>query len=404
MLVDRGRSLTLGFARFPARVCLARRVLQGRQWNLTGEMRKVVMRRKLAWTRKRVQEGLSYRLRTFGGGRWASLCRPTSISFLLTELCNARCVHCDIWKNRGKEDSPTVEQWKAVLCDLRNWLGPVQITFGGGEALLKPFTTDLIAFGSSIGLFVELLTHGYWEDPTKMEKVALSNPWRVTISLDGIGEVHDKVRGREKFFQRTSKSIETLTRIRKEKKLDFGIRLKTVVMSHNVDELGKIAEFATQDGMDVFYQPIEQNYNTEEDPSWYKHSDNWPKDTAKITTSIKHLIQLKKRGFHIGNSYEQLQVMIPYFQSPDALRLATQYHSAHEGRPLCSALTTIEFRANGDVLSCAGKKAVGNIKGTPIPEIWEKRPRWWEGGCCLERSTGSEQKDFVPAETIHTAV
>ncbi len=174
--------------------------------------------------------------------------------------------------------------------------------------------------------------------------------------------------------------------------------------NHNVDELDKIANFATQDGVDVFYQPIEQNYNTEEDPYWYKRSDNWPKDTAKITASVERLIQLKKRGLHIGNSFEQLQVMIPYFQNPDALRLATQYHSAHEGRPLCSALTTIEFRANGDVLSCVGKKPVGNIKVTSIPEIWEKRPRWWEGGCCLESCSSAEEKDFLSVETIHTVV
>src|SRR5512134_2635434 len=90
--------------------------------------------------RRELYEGFNYRLRSFAGGRWASYCRPTSIVFLLTELCNARCLHCYIWKNRGKEDSPTVEQWKTVLSDLRSWLGPVQVSFSGGEALLRPFT------------------------------------------------------------------------------------------------------------------------------------------------------------------------------------------------------------------------------------------------------------------------
>src|SRR6476646_8723216 len=100
------------------------------------------------WAYKRVYDGVNYRLRTIGGGRWAAHCRPTSISLLLTELCNARCVHCDIWKNRGKEDSPTLDQWKTVVSDLRAWLGPVQVTLTGGEALLRPFTTDLVAYAS----------------------------------------------------------------------------------------------------------------------------------------------------------------------------------------------------------------------------------------------------------------
>ena len=99
---------------------------------------------------RRAYEGANYRLRGAAGGRFASWCRPTSIVILLTELCNARCVHCDIWKNKGKEDGPTFEEWKTVLRDLRSWLGPVHIAFSGGEGMLRPFTTDLAAYASSL--------------------------------------------------------------------------------------------------------------------------------------------------------------------------------------------------------------------------------------------------------------
>ena len=119
--------------------------------------------RVLGLIHKRLYESANYRLRTLAGGRFASSCRPTSIALLMTERCNARCIHCDIWKNRGPEESPSFEQWKTVLTDLRRWLGPVQVVFSGGEALLKSYTIDLVAYGSSIGLFVELLSHGFWE-------------------------------------------------------------------------------------------------------------------------------------------------------------------------------------------------------------------------------------------------
>jgi MoaA/NifB/PqqE/SkfB family radical SAM enzyme len=71
--------------------------------------------------------------------------------FLLTERCNARCVHCDIWKNKGDEGSPTAAQWSRVLDDLRSWLGPVSIVFTGGEALLKPYALELAAHAASRG-------------------------------------------------------------------------------------------------------------------------------------------------------------------------------------------------------------------------------------------------------------
>jgi len=166
----------------------------------------------------------------------------------------------------------------------------------------------------------------------------MARPWRVTISLDGIGEVHNQIRGREKFFEKTSASIETLKRVRKENGLDFEIRLKTVIMRQNVENVCEIARFANQDGMHVFYQPIEQNYNTSEDPTWFEHSNTWPADTEKAIAAVNRLIQLKRDGLPIANSYPQLEAMIPYFQNPEAMRIATQNHSAHENKVLCSAL------------------------------------------------------------------
>jgi len=352
---------------------------------------------------KRVYEGVNYRLRTFAGGRWSSHCRPTSIGILLTELCNARCTHCDIWKNRGKEDSPSVEQWKVLLSDLRTWLGPVHVFFTGGEALLKPFTIDLVEYGSSIGLFVELLSHGHWDDQSKIEKLALAKPWRVTISLDGMGETHTRIRGRDKFFEKTTTTIRTLERVREEKELHFALRMKTVVMAQNLDDLCEIARFASRDGMDVFYQPIEQNYNTLEDPRWFESSENWPQDTQKVITVVEQLIQLKRGGLHIGNSYEQLEAMVPYFRDPDSLRITTQSHRAHEGSAFCAALTNLQLQANGDVTNCVSQKPVGNIKTAPIRGIWENRPRWWEGECCIARRCSEAERQVLslPVVSLH---
>jgi len=353
------------------------------------------------WAYKRVYDGVNYRLRNFAGGRWAAHCNPTSIVILLTELCNARCVHCDIWKNRGKEDSPTEEQWKQVMTDLRRWLGRVQVVISGGEALLKPYAIDLVQHASSAGLFLEILTHGYWEDQTKIEKLALARPWKVTISLDGVGEVHSKIRGRDKFWERTSRTIETLKRMRREHRLPMTIRLKNVIMSHNLSETVEVARLANHEGMEVFYQAIEQNYNTPEDSQWFLHSENWPADTARVIQIVRELIDLKRQGYRIANSREQLEAMIPYFQDPDAHRISIMTHSAHEARRSCSALTNLQFQANGDVTVCTGTPPIGNVKTQPIREIWKNRPHVWEQGCCLERRCStSELETIQPAASL----
>src|SRR5580693_203148 len=109
--------------------------------------------------RWRAGTAISYRLRNFATGTWAHHCRPASIILLLTERCNARCVHCDIWKNKGGEATPSVGHWKQLLSDLASWLGPVHLALSGGEALLRPYTPELIAWGDRRGLLMELLTH-----------------------------------------------------------------------------------------------------------------------------------------------------------------------------------------------------------------------------------------------------
>jgi MoaA/NifB/PqqE/SkfB family radical SAM enzyme len=344
---------------------------------------------------RRFYEGVNYRLRTMAGGRLAQHCRPTSIMFLLTELCTARCLHCDIWKNNFREESPTVDQWKQTLTDIRSWLGPVHVLFTGGEALMKGFTTDLVAHAHEQGLFLEILSHGYWKDQKKIERLAMAKPWRVTISLDGVGETHSRVRGWKNFWEMTSTTISTLRRMRQENALPYHIRLKNVIMSHTLEDVCKVAEFANEDGVHVFYQPIEQNYNTEEDPEWFLKTDNWPKDTDKVVKLVERLIEMKKQGYHIDNSFAQLEAMIPYFQNPAAHRVAAQFHSAHERVLMCSALTTLQFQSNGDVRICSGHEPVGNIKQTPIREIWEKRPRLWEQGCCLEHRLTPAEKELV---------
>lgn len=345
------------------------------------------------WIYKRLHDGVNHRLRTFAGGRWAAYCRPTWISFLLTERCNARCVHCDIWKNRGLEDSPSAEQWKQTLSDLRQWLGPVHLCLTGGEALLKPFAVDLVTHGSSIGLFVELLTHGYWKEQDRIEQLASANPWRVTLSLDGIGETHDLIRGREGFFERTQETIETLVRIRSNERRDFSIRLKTVVMSYNLDCLSDLAEYATRKGADILYQPIERNYNSPEDPQWYAHSNNWPQDPEKAVSAIDRLIRLKRKGFSIANSEQELEVMKDYFIDPDAWQVSVKTHSAHESKTCCSALGLIQVQSNGDVRVCCKMDPVGNIKSKSLRQIWESRPRWWEAGCCLTCRMSEAEKE-----------
>lgn len=356
----------------------------------------------LALAYKRLYEGFNYRLRTLATDRWADYCRPVSIALLMTERCNARCVHCDIWENHGREDTLTVEQWRTLLTDLRRWLGPVQVTFTGGEALMRPSTIELVRHAVTIGLFVEVLTNGYWSNQERIEQLADTDPWRITVSLDGVGATHSLIRGRKDFFEKTEKSLLTLDQLRRERELRFKIRLKTVVMRQNLEEVCEVAHYAAaRPGFEVFYQPIEQNYARTDDPRWYQSSDNWPDSPARAAAVVHRLIRLKQEGLPIANSYAQLEAMEPYFLHPDVLGLVTQNHSAHERRRLCGALTGLEIRPGGQVLTCSRMGPIGNVRERSIRQIWEERPQWWRSGCCLENRGGEQSPSRSEADSAN---
>jgi len=255
-----------------------------------------------------------------------------------------------------------------------------------------PHSIDVLRHGVRIGLLMEVLTHGYWNDQTRIERLARANPWRITISVDGMGEVHSAIRGRRGFAERTFGSIETLLRLRERERLSYSVLLKTVIMRHNLAELAPIARFAASRGVEVLYQPIEQNYNTREDPRWFDTSENWPDDPERAVSAVQELLALKRSGFPIANSEEQLEVAVSYFRNPAALRVATQSHTAHDRRRACSALSLVQIQANGDVKVCAAANPVGNIKQTPLRQIWADRPQWWLSGCCLEHRLTTEER------------
>ncbi|HME36775.1 MAG TPA: radical SAM protein [Candidatus Sulfotelmatobacter sp.] len=346
--------------------------------------------------RWRLSGAVSYRLRAIRNGRYAKYCRPASIVLMLTDLCNARCTHCDIWKNKDGKEVPSLDEWNRLLTDLRQWLGPAQVTLSGGEALLRRDAHAILAHGSQVGLFMELLSHGYWRDQKRIEQVARANPWRVTVSVDGIGETHNLVRGKADFWDRTSDSLDTLLRLRRDEKLRYDIQLKTVLMRQNLEAAADVAHYAADKGVGVVYQAIAQNYNTEEDPLWYETSPNWPRDTDKAMQAVDQLLKLKERGLPIRNRQSQLEAMKSYFRDPDGLRVAILSHTSHEARAQCPGMTNLQIQANGDVLTCSRVAPCGNFRQTPIRELWAARPQYWLTGCCRERSPDCAEAEMSP--------
>jgi MoaA/NifB/PqqE/SkfB family radical SAM enzyme len=168
---------------------------------------------------------------------------PVSVTVTPSPRCNSRCLTCNIWKKR--EDELSLEEWDRIFRSLGT--APYWFTVSGGE----PFLNDILPLARSLyrhcrpGI-VNFPTNGLLDDaiPGQVEAVCAECPDSriiVNISLDGIGEKHDRIRGVPGNFDRL---LSTYRRLRALRRPNLTVGLHSVISKHNVEDLGELVAFA----------------------------------------------------------------------------------------------------------------------------------------------------------------
>lgn len=127
-----------------------------------------------------------------------------------TLRCNFACRHCgsDCKVASSTPDMP-FEDFRRVLEEIAANSNPHKtlVIITGGEPLMRP---DLEKCGLAIykmGFPWGMVTNGWSMTPEKFSGLLKSGLHSLTISLDGLRENHDWMRGREGTFERASKAI-----------------------------------------------------------------------------------------------------------------------------------------------------------------------------------------------------
>jgi len=312
-----------------------------------------------------------------------NLNKPTYICAKMTMRCNSRCRHCDIWKIDFHEQELTTEEWYRILDELYDWLGPFNMVFTGGEALLRSDMVDILSYAAKKDIRCELLSNSIIVDETLAKRIIHTGIAQYTTSFDGMNpETHDRVRGKDGFHIKTLDAIKALCAERKKENVSLKILLKTVISANNLNELSAIAEFSKEMGVEVMYQPIEQNYSEEPNPYWYKDSNLWIHDIISLKKEISRLQELKNQGYPIVNSIENLSTIIRYFEFPDELMSAIQAHDTRSKANICRhAVTNFVISSDGDVRMCFKMEPIGNLRFSSPREIWNGRKHCWVSVC-----------------------
>jgi radical SAM protein with 4Fe4S-binding SPASM domain len=175
----------------------------------------------------------------------------------VTKACNLKCVHCYASAvSAPAPDELTYPEAKSLVESLTVYGVPV-ILFSGGEPLIHPRLFDLVGLAVKGGARSVLSTNGLLLDRDKALKLKDLGLSYVGISLDGLGDSHDRMRGQKGAFTGALKAIQTA----QEAGLKVGLRL-TLTRS-NKNDIGDIFNLMISEGIPriCFYHLVENGNN-----------------------------------------------------------------------------------------------------------------------------------------------
>jgi MoaA/NifB/PqqE/SkfB family radical SAM enzyme len=191
--------------------------------------------------------------RRFG---WPKLL-PLNITLSPSPRCNSRCLTCNIWMKR--ENELTLDEWEKVLQSLGK--APYWFTISGGEPFLYQGVVELaqMVYQFNQPGIINIPTNSILKViPEKVQRIAETCPKTqiiINLSLDGVGNKHDRIRGVPGNFEKFERTLSALLELRDSlPNLNLGIH--TVVSIFNVKDLDEIMAYADGSGVDQFITEI----------------------------------------------------------------------------------------------------------------------------------------------------
>lgn len=286
-------------------------------------------------------------------------CKPTNVNIEITNRCCLRCQMCDSWKRHSK-DELDMQEWMDVIDSLKNWLGSFRLTITGGEPFMKPGIWDFLEYCVRLNLPVVVITNGFCFTSRQLQRLLTLHLTQIVISLDSLNpQIHDRVRGVSGAFEQAWRTMRYLA----THKGPFLLSSSTVIMDHNILELGCIASQLKKVGVDrILFQPIQGGFVTEHDANWPYDFPVWPSSQDRIKRGIRSLLEAKACGAPVVHTAEE----IVHFKS-----YLLQGSKWIRPWPCSAGYTTFHCDAFGQVRMCVPyARNIGDLRIHSPVDIW----------------------------------
>jgi MoaA/NifB/PqqE/SkfB family radical SAM enzyme len=283
----------------------------------------------------------------------------------------------------------TLEEIESIYRQLPR-MDAVRLT--GGEPFVR---NDLLAI---VGLAhrhmrplgMHITTNGFLTDRIAdlCSKRPRSFPLQIMVSLDGMQDKHNTIRGSTIAWASATKTLELLAQHRRQWRLDLAVN-QTIVDSEGVEQYRQLREFLAPLGIRhqaVMAYDVSATYNMQ------REIDVAPKQVGQFTTFGDFSIDdLKALFAEIERDLERLprwaRAAKRYYLKGIRQRLLPSDTGSGWSNPACVALRAhLRIFPNGDVPTCQfNTKTIGTLRETPFKDLWEslraETQRDWVRNC-----------------------
>lgn len=272
----------------------------------------------------------------------------TNAIIAVTLNCNSRCIMCDIWKNRIKDELLPEDYLK-----LPSTLTDINIT--GGEPFLRYDLPEIIKNIKTAAPRARLVlnTNGFLTNRISqmLKKILITDPnFGIRISLDGTKETHNKIRGIPNGYD---KAMATLDMVRKLGVKDIGISF--TLGNYNIEELPKIQKYCNKNKLEFSLTVVTDSVIYFGKDKQFLRPDN--NNLSKI---------LKTSAQTHTHSFSPKEIIRGWFVT----RLSQYIKTKKRALPCDAGTGFFYMDSTGNIYTCHLKPwLMGNIRNEPINKI-----------------------------------
>ena len=262
---------------------------------------------------------------------------PLSAGVYINDVCNYKCLMCNIRMKEHATVYPRKAQEKDI--DALSKMGLIYYSISGGEPTLVKDLPERLAYAANKIPYVHLVTNGSTMTKDLARSLNETGIQEISISLDGLDEFHNMIRGVENSFNKAWNALKLLHQ--------FAPRVEVVVNSiltpYNLDSLRGLRKKILENFPDIYskYLPLTQHeLFLNSNQKFFVPENREPATFAQIKVFIEEAISDPK----IANSAIFLRKTLPYF--------AGQNDILKEQKKCLYSYFSIQFNAKGDAYPC----------------------------------------------------